>query len=120
MEGWEKHYPGMIQWHDPKLHGGIKGVDPRSNEVKTDLATHKAALVNVIPAQMAGRIARDAGLANETGFCPIDPGIDEVEDGPQRLRDRRRLHSGRHAEIGVLGQQPGQGRGDDHPRRARQ
>ncbi len=73
MEGWEKHYPGMIQWHDPKMHGGIKGVDPRTNEVKTDLATHKAALVNVIPAQMAGRIARDAGLANETGFCPIDP-----------------------------------------------
>ena len=73
MEGWEKHYPGMIQWHDPKLHGGIKGVDARSNEVTTDLATHKAALVNVIPAQMAGRIARDAGLANETGFCPIDP-----------------------------------------------
>ena len=73
MEGWEKHYPGMIQWHDPKLHGGIKGVDARSNEVNTDLATHKAALVNVIPAQMAGRIARDAGLANETGFCPIDP-----------------------------------------------
>ena len=55
------------------MHGGIKGVDPRTNEVKTDLATHKAALVNVIPAQMAGRIARDAGLANETGFCPIDP-----------------------------------------------
>ena len=74
MEGWEKHYPGMIQWHDPKMHGGIKGVDPRTNEVMTDLATHKAALVNVIPAQMAGRIARDAGLANETGFCPIDPG----------------------------------------------
>jgi sulfide dehydrogenase [flavocytochrome c] flavoprotein subunit len=73
MEGWEKHYPGTIQWHDPKLHGGIKGVDARSNEVKTDLATHKAALVNVIPAQMAGRIARDAGLANETGFCPINP-----------------------------------------------
>ena len=73
MDGWEKHYPGMIQWHDPKMHGGIKGVDPTTNEVKTDLATHKAALVNVIPAQMAGRIARDAGLANDTGFCPIDP-----------------------------------------------
>ena len=73
MEGWEKHYPGMIQWHDPKMHGGIKAVDPRTNEVRTDLATHKAALVNVIPAQMAGRIARDAGLADATGFCPIDP-----------------------------------------------
>lgn len=73
MEGWEKHYPGMVQWQDPKMHGGIKGVDPRTNEVKTDLATYKAALVNVIPAQMAGRIARDAQLADASGFCPIDP-----------------------------------------------
>ena len=32
-----------------------------------------AALVNVIPAQMAGAIAREAGLANGSGFCPIDP-----------------------------------------------
>ena len=118
MEGWEKHYPGMIEWQDPKMHGGIKRVDPKTNEVKTDLATHKAALVNVIPAQMAGRIARDAGLADESGFCPIDPEIDEVQDGRQRLRARRRLHSGRHAEVGVLGQQPGQGRRHDHPRRA--
>ena len=39
----------------------------------TGLATYKAALVNVIPAQMAGRIARDAGLADQSGFCPIDP-----------------------------------------------
>ena len=73
MEGWEKHYPGMVQWQDPKVHGGIKHVDPSSGEVKTDLATHKAALVNVIPAQMAGRIARDAGLADPSGFCPIEP-----------------------------------------------
>jgi sulfide dehydrogenase [flavocytochrome c] flavoprotein chain len=73
MEGWEKHYGGMIEWQDPKLHGGIKAVDPSTNEVKTDLATYKAALVNVIPAQMAGKIARDAGLADQSGFCPIDP-----------------------------------------------
>ena len=73
MEGWEKHYPGMIEWQDPKIHGGIKGVDPKTGEVKTDLATYKAALVNVIPAQMAGKIARDAGLADQSGYCPIDP-----------------------------------------------
>ena len=73
MEGWEKHYPGMIEWQDPKTHGGITGVDPKTGEVKTDLATYKAALANVIPAQMAGKIARDAALADETGFCPIDP-----------------------------------------------
>jgi sulfide dehydrogenase [flavocytochrome c] flavoprotein chain len=42
--------------------------------VTTGFETYKnAALVNVIPAQMAGAIARDAGLANATGYCAIDP-----------------------------------------------
>ena len=73
LEGWEKHYPGMVEWQDPKVHGGIKGVDPKTGEVKTDLATYKGALVNVIPAQMAGKVARFAGLTDASGFCPIDP-----------------------------------------------
>jgi NADPH-dependent 2,4-dienoyl-CoA reductase/sulfur reductase-like enzyme len=73
MEGWQKHYPGMIEWQDPKMHGGVKGVDAGTMTVKTDLAEYKAALINVIPAQMAGKIARDAGLANQSGFCPIKP-----------------------------------------------
>lgn len=73
VEGWEKHYPGMVEWQDPKMHGGIKGVDAKTMTVKTDLAEYKASLVNVIPAQMAGKIARDAGLANQSGFCAIHP-----------------------------------------------
>ncbi len=73
MEGWQKHYTGMIEWQDPKMHGGIKGVDAKTKTVKTDLAEYKAQLVNVIPAQMAGKIARDAGLTNASGFCPINP-----------------------------------------------
>jgi NADPH-dependent 2,4-dienoyl-CoA reductase/sulfur reductase-like enzyme len=72
MEGWQKHYPGMIEWQDPKMHGGVKGVDAKTMTVKTDLASYKAKLINVIPAQMAGKIARDAGLANQSGFCPIN------------------------------------------------
>ena len=55
------------------MHGGVKGVDPSSMTVRTDLATYKANLANVIPAQMAGVIARDSGLANQAGWCPIDP-----------------------------------------------
>ena len=39
----------------------------------TDLANYKAQLVNVIPAQTAGQIALEAGLADKSGFCPIDP-----------------------------------------------
>jgi NADPH-dependent 2,4-dienoyl-CoA reductase/sulfur reductase-like enzyme len=73
MEGWDKHYKGMIEWQDPEIHRGVKSVDAKTGEVTTGFETYKAALVNVIPAQMAGKIARDAGLTNQTGFCPIDP-----------------------------------------------
>lgn len=74
QEGWEKHYPGMVEWINAKIYETIKSVDPKTNTVATGFETYKdAALVNVIPAQMAGKIARDAGLANQSGFCPIDP-----------------------------------------------
>ena len=72
MEGWQKHYPGMVEWLGPKIHEGVKSVDPKTNTVITGFETYKAALVNVIPAQMAGKIARDVGLANQSGFCAID------------------------------------------------
>jgi NADH dehydrogenase FAD-containing subunit len=73
-EGWDKHYKGMIEWLDPQVHGGVKSIDPKTGEIKTGFETYKAALANVIPAQMAGKIVRDAGLANQSGFCAIDPG----------------------------------------------
>lgn len=73
QEGWEKHYPGMIEWYGPDVHGGIAKVDPSTGEVETDLDTFKGDLVNVIPAQKAGIIAAKTSLTNETGFCPIDP-----------------------------------------------
>ena len=72
--GWEKYYPGVIEWLPQSIHGGIQSVDPVSMTVATGFETYAgAALVNVIPRQIAGRIARDAGLGNEQGFCPIDP-----------------------------------------------
>lgn len=73
QEGWENHYPGMIEWLPPEIHGGILSVDADSMTVETDLDTFEAALINVIPAQRAGAIAIDAGLAADSGWCPIDP-----------------------------------------------
>lgn len=73
QQGWERHYPGMIEWIGPSIHGGLTGVDPAAMSVTTDFETlRNAALVNVIPRQTAGAIARDAGLADPTGYCPID------------------------------------------------
>ena len=34
QEGWEKHYPGMVEWQDPKMHGGIKRVDASTMTVE--------------------------------------------------------------------------------------
>ena len=71
--GWEKYYPGMIEWLPQSVHGGIQSVEPASMTVVTPFETYtNASLVNVIPRQTAGRISRDAGLTDEQGYCPID------------------------------------------------
>ena len=71
-EGWQKHYPGMVEWYGPDVHGGIKGVDVNAGTVETDLDTFEGALLNIIPAQKAGVIAASAALTDDSGFCPID------------------------------------------------
>lgn len=74
QQGWERHYPGMVEWLGPKVHDGIKSVDPKTMTVTTGFETYKdCALVNVIPAQRAGKIAVDAGLTNASGYCAINP-----------------------------------------------
>ena len=73
-DGWERYATGMVEWQDPKIDGGIKAIDARAMTVTTDLEVHKAALINVIPPQIAGRLGRDAGLGDDSGYCPVDAG----------------------------------------------
>lgn len=74
MEGWEKHYRGMIEWIPASISGGVTGLNAESGEIITELGTFKADVANVIPAQSAGRIAGQAGLSDASGYCPIVPG----------------------------------------------
>ena len=53
--------------------GKVTRVDPATNTFETDFDSHKADVGNVIPPQRAGRIAALAGVADRTGWCPIDP-----------------------------------------------
>lgn len=71
-EGWEAHYPGMVEWYGPDVHGGVKSVDAAAGTVETDLDVFEGALLNIIPSQRAGAIAVDAGVTNEAGWVPID------------------------------------------------
>ena len=72
QEGWEEHYPGMVEWYGPDVHGGIGAVDVAAGTVETDLDTFRGALLNIIPAQKAGAIATMAGLTDDSGYCPIE------------------------------------------------
>ena len=72
MAGWEKHYPGMIEWIDPATHGGIKNVNAETMEIETDIDTFKADAASVIPGQRAGSITMAAGV-NDGSWCPIMP-----------------------------------------------
>lgn len=85
LEAWSRHYPGMIEWLPADFTGGIRAVEPASRSVVTDAESFAADVANVIPPQTAGRIAIDGGLADESGWCPVDPASLES-----------RLHAGIH------------------------
>ena len=72
-DGWNRHYPGMIEWLPSQFTGGIKAVDVKDRSIKTAGDSFKAAVANVIPPQIAGQLAQQAGLADRSGWCPIDP-----------------------------------------------
>ena len=72
MEGWENHYPGMVEWIGPETHGGIKSVNHETMEIVTDLDTFKADAACVIPAMRAGVIADAAGVT-DGDWAPIIP-----------------------------------------------
>jgi NADPH-dependent 2,4-dienoyl-CoA reductase/sulfur reductase-like enzyme len=72
-DAWNRHYPGMIEWVPSQFTGGIKAVDVRGRSVRTAGDTFKATVANVIPPQVAANLAQQAGLANQSGWCPVDP-----------------------------------------------
>lgn len=70
---WNELYPGIIERVSLSQGGRAVSVDPASNTVVTDFGNYTAEVANVIPPQRAGRIAELAGVADHTGWCPIDP-----------------------------------------------
>lgn len=70
--GWEERYPGMIEWRPGSGGGKLLRVDAKTMTVESDFGTEKGDVINVIPPQSAGRIALDAGLADDNGWCPVN------------------------------------------------
>ena len=71
--GWAQLYPGMLERVSQSDGGTVTAVEAATRTFKTDFDDHRADVANVIPPQRAGRIAAVAGVADRTGWCPIDP-----------------------------------------------
>ncbi|WP_197422594.1 NAD(P)/FAD-dependent oxidoreductase [Phenylobacterium sp. CCH12-B4] len=70
---WRELYPGMIEWVSLSFGGRVTAVDTSTRTLRTEFGEHRAAVANVIPPQRAGAIAQAAGVADATGWCPVDP-----------------------------------------------
>ena len=108
-DGWQRHYPGMVERIGPDFGGDKVEVRPEAMEVVVDGEAMKVDVCNVIPAQQAGRIAAGRGhhrrlrLGADRAALHAEPGGREYP-----CAGRCRV-AGRHAEVGVFGQQPGKG-----------
>ena len=69
---WKELYPAL-EWISLSAGGKVTAVDARAMMLITDSGRHKADVANVIPPQRAGRIAEVAGVADRSGWCPVDP-----------------------------------------------
>ena len=70
---WKAFYSGMIERIALSEGGRVVSVEPATNTLVTEFGDHDAQVANVIPPQKAGHIAKLAGAADHTGWCPIDP-----------------------------------------------
>jgi NADPH-dependent 2,4-dienoyl-CoA reductase/sulfur reductase-like enzyme len=73
QSAWAELYPGLLEWVPLSKGGNVTSVDAGNRTLVTDFGRHKADVANVIPPQKAGRIAEAAGVADRSGWCPIDP-----------------------------------------------
>jgi NADPH-dependent 2,4-dienoyl-CoA reductase/sulfur reductase-like enzyme len=70
---WKELYPGMVEWISVSSGGALASIDSKTRTLSTDFDKYEAAVANIIPPQKAGRVAELAGVADRTGWCPVDP-----------------------------------------------
>lgn len=71
QEAWRRHYPDLVEWLPYTTTGKLERVD--GNSVHCEFARFQADVLNVIPPQQAGALARQAGLADASSWCPVHP-----------------------------------------------
>lgn len=84
--GWREHYGyetehSMIEWVHQESIEGIAKVDAKALRIEFG-AQYKADVLNIIPPQKAVPIVVQAGLTDDSGWCPVDHGTFESKKIP--------------------------------------
>jgi NADPH-dependent 2,4-dienoyl-CoA reductase/sulfur reductase-like enzyme len=82
QSAWKRFYPSQLEWVSQSDGGNVVRVDPATLTFETDFGSHQADVGIVVPPQRAGAIAAQAGVADRTGWCPIDPVTFESRQSP--------------------------------------
>ena len=72
QQGWKRLYGDSIRWQSASNDGRVIRVEPDAMRLHTDFATYTPDVANVIPPQQAGLIAHRAGVADASGWCPVN------------------------------------------------
>lgn len=72
-EAWQKYYGTMIERVGPEFGSETVELRPDTMEIVLDDEVTKVDCCNVIPGQMAGKIAQLAGVTDESGWAPVKP-----------------------------------------------
>jgi sulfide dehydrogenase [flavocytochrome c] flavoprotein subunit len=70
--GWRYNYGDMIQWVSGAEGGIVEAIDPKTRTLTGSVEEFRADVINLIPHQKAAAVAENAGLTNETGWCPVN------------------------------------------------
>jgi len=73
INAWRERYGQMIEWRAASAGGQVLRAKPRMMALETEFGDEKGDVINLIPPQSAGRIALETGLANDSGWCPVNP-----------------------------------------------
>nr|WP_282571455.1 NAD(P)/FAD-dependent oxidoreductase [Methylonatrum kenyense] len=77
-QGWREVYGERIEWVGFSGDGEVVRVDANQRIVETAFGNrHQADVINVIPPQQAGYIARQAGVTDRSGWAPVKAGTFE-------------------------------------------
>lgn len=71
-QGWRDLYGQMIEWYGAQDGATVTKIDVDTKTAYSDFDEIQADVINIIPPQKAGKIAFQAGLVDDSGWCPVD------------------------------------------------